>query len=203
MSFYEDFFKKYPQAIDSRGVPQEIMSNYETILPGPIIDIWKKHGWGGYRDGLFWTINPDKYLDYIKKWVVMDYEEVYPIMRTAFGDLIIIYNFKEADEEYEKIRTAVIDIKHHDADKITIGLEDFFETCLLRIGRLINSSKIDSDLFDDLVNKYGVLNYDLCYGFDPILPLYRKENIKNVKIVDFDTHLETLTQALAAPLEGL
>ncbi len=202
MSFYDKFFEKYKEVIDKQSVPDDIIKKYEPILPKPIIDIWRNHGWGGYKDGLFWTINPDQYMKFIKKWVVLDYEKVYPIMRTAFGDLIIIYRFNKDDIDYNDLFIAVIDVKHHDADTVTtLGLEDFFEVGLIKNGRLINSSKIDHDLFYELVNKFGVLKYDQCYGFEPILPLGGKEKIKNAKVFNFDVHLEILTQALKEPIE--
>lgn len=122
MSGYDQFFEKYQEAIDAREVPQEVIKKYETILPAPIIDLWKRHGFGGYEEGLFWTINPDDYLGYIKKWIdFFDYEDIYPIIRTAFADIIIIYNLKKDDREYKEVGIENINIRHGKTNNIKIA----------------------------------------------------------------------------------
>ncbi len=67
MSMIEDFFKKYSEPIDATPVPKEVLKKYENKLPEPIIEMWKRHGFSGYEDGIFWTINPDEYQSYVNR----------------------------------------------------------------------------------------------------------------------------------------
>ena len=142
ISGYDQFFETYKEAIDAREVPQEVIKKYETILPAPIIDLWKRHGFGGYEDGLFWTINPDNYLSYIKKWITFDYQDIYHIMRTAFADIIIIYDLRKDDKEYKEVGIENINIRHGKANNITIGLEDFFQDILIEPGSVMARTKV-------------------------------------------------------------
>ena len=128
-------------------------------------------------------------------------DAVYPIMRTAFGDLIIDYHFKKNDNQYEDVAIEVIDTKHHDVNNITVGLEDFFDHYLLRPGGFFAATNINFDLFYQAYDNLGALKYEQCYGYEPILPLGGKADIKNIKIVNFDVHLDILTQTLKEPLE--
>ena len=198
MSGYDQFFEKYQEAIDAREVPQEVIKKYETILPAPIIDLWKRHGFGGYYDGLFWTINPDDYLGYVEDWIDFFDYEIYPIMRTAFADIIVIYDVKKDDKD---VGVENINIRHGKTNFVTIGVEDFFRDILIEPGRFMSKSRINDDLFFYGVDNLGILKSDQCYGFEPIALLGGEETEKNMKTCNFDIHLDILTQVLGGPIE--
>ena len=201
MSGYDHFFEKYQEAIEAREVPQEVIQKYETILPTPIIDLWKRHGFGGYEEGLFWTINPDDYLGYLKKWIVFDYQDIYPIMRTAFADVIILYDLRKDDKDYTEVGVENINIRHAKTNNISIGLERFFSKSLLEPGFFMADTKIKSDLFFYAIDNLGLIKNDQCYGFEPIAILGGKDTEENMKIFNFDVHLDILTQALKKPIK--
>jgi hypothetical protein len=201
MSVYEDFFTKYSKAMDPTEVPIEVFNKYKKILPEPIISLWENHGFGGYRKGLFWTINPDEYNGYLEKWIKTQWNDVVPIMRTAFGDIIVMYNIDQDDDEWEDVGFRVIDLKHGDEDLVTYGVESFFKRYLLRPGGLAEASQIDLDLFHYGVDNLGLLKADECYGFEPLLLSGGKENEESMKKLSFSPHLDILTQALPEPVK--
>jgi hypothetical protein len=201
MSVYDDFFTKYSKAMDSKSVPSEIVEKYKNILPEPIIRVWENHGFGGYRKGLFWTINPDEYNGYLEKWIKTKWNDVVPIMRTAFGDIIVMYNIDQDDDEWEDVGFRVIDLKHGDEDLVTNGLEKFFKRALIRTGMLVDTAQIDLDLFFYGVDNLGLLKADECYGFEPLLLSGGKENEESMTKLNFSLHLDIMTQALPKPAE--
>ncbi len=198
MSGYDQFFEKYQEAIDAREVPQEVIKKYETILPAPIIDLWKRHGFGGYEEGLFWTINPDDYLGYVDDWIDFSDYKIYPIMRTAFADIIVIYNLKTDDKEFG---VENINIRHGKTNQISMSLEKFFRDILLEPGFFMADTRVKSALFFYGVDNLGILKSNQCYGFEPIALLGGEETEKNMKIFNFDIHLDILTQVLGGPIE--
>ena len=195
MSIYDTFLETYPEAIDAQTVPETVIQKYEAILPEPIIDLWKKHGFGGYHKGLFWTINPDDYLDNIQEWLKSDYDGAYPIMRTGFGDLIFISNINKEDTEYSHVRIEVVDIRNCKIEYITFSLEDFFKHYLLSVGSLHARTNIDNLLFLYGRMKLGILKSDQCYGFEPIPAAGGKEKEKNMRICNFNEYLGLSTRA--------
>ncbi len=201
MSITDNFFEKYPDAINSKEVFESTISKYKDILPSPIIELWKKHGFGGYKNGLFWTINPDDYQDYLNRWIITEWNDVIPIMRTAFGDLIFIYGFEKNDPNYAHLGFKLIDVRHCSSNTITIGLDDFFENYLLQAGSLMAMTNIDGVHFLHGRGKLGILKSDECYGYEPILALGGKEKKENMKIFNYKVHLEILTNALKEKIE--
>ncbi len=195
MSIYDTFLETYPEAIDAQTVPETVIQKYEAILPEPIISLWKKHGFGGYDQGLFWTINPDEYLDNLQKWLKSDYDGAYPIMRTAFGDLIFICDINNKDKEYSYLIIKAVDIRHCEINFITFGLEGFFKNYLMDIGRLCSPTNIDPIMFFNTSDDFGILKSDQCYGFEPILAAGGKEKEKNIRIWNFDEYLRLSTRA--------
>lgn len=191
---FPEFQKKWGKPIESREVPSEIIESYKGLLPEQLIQLWQEDGWGGYIEGLAWTINPNDYQEYLKKWLIIDYE-AYPFMRSAFGDLIILYRDIAGD-----INVDLIDVRHQILKTITpSGLAKFFETIATDDGRFLGT--IRGLLLLDAPRKLGKLHYDECYGFEPILALGGEETLEHLKIVKFAPHLEILTQALEKPIE--
>lgn len=195
MAVFEKFKQAWGNAIESEKVPDDIIQYYQGKLPDELIELWKEDGWGGYLDGILWTINPKKYEEYLKKWIIINYK-AYPFMRTAYGDLLILYK-----DIKNIINVDIIDVRHQTLGMITPnGLEDFFENKAIRKGKI--TGKINGLSLLDVSESLGNLHHDECYGFQPILALGGEEKIENLKIVKFDTHLEILTQALSEPIEA-
>lgn len=66
---------------------EEMIEKYQGVLPTGLIALWKEKGLGNLKDGYFQLINPDEYIEILKDTYFRG-NESYPIMVTAFGDII-------------------------------------------------------------------------------------------------------------------
>ncbi len=197
MAVFPKFKEKWGEPIDKEVVSEEIINKYKNKLPNELIDLWKEDGFGGYLKGSFWTVNPDKYLQYLKKWANLN-RQIYVIGRSSFGDIIIMYLSTKKEWIFK-----CIDVRHHEISLITVEkyFNDFFEICLTNRGKFIGSCNGTED-YVYAYKEIGQINRNQCYGFEPILALGGEEKLANVKIYDLDVHLELLTSVLEEPLEG-
>jgi hypothetical protein len=58
---FEYFLEKMGPAFDRRDVPSSTLDRYRGKLPDQLLAYWEEHGWCGYADGLFWTVDPEEY----------------------------------------------------------------------------------------------------------------------------------------------
>lgn len=194
MEGLDKFFEKYEdELLDSQSVTQEVIDACKGKIPDEIIAIWNEHGFCGYAEGLFWTINPLEYKELLKNIVDSD-DDIWPIMRTAFGDIIFVYmSSREAKYQFD-----VVDLKHHEIEVITFGVDSFIMEYLMHPGRIENTANIE--FFDEPLDELGELKSDECYGFEPILALGGDEDEENIKKFNLKAHLAVLTQALEGPI---
>jgi hypothetical protein len=193
MNGLDTFLEKYPEVIDSRPVPADVISRYEKVLPPAWITLWKKHGFGGYHQGLFWTINPDEFKPYLERMLEMEWSDTTPVMRTAFGDIVVIYNLVPDDPGYSLAGFETVDVRHQKTEYIGSGVENLFSNILTDPGRLMSRLNIDVIPFYNVKRSLGHLNADQCYGYSPVLAQQGKEKEKNVRIFPLHEHLQELT----------
>ncbi|WP_017703740.1 GAD-like domain-containing protein, partial [Pseudomonas syringae] len=66
---YAFFLKKFGPAMERREVPASSIAKYKHRLPDQLLDYWADHGWSGYAEGLFWTVNPQDYEEILDQWL--------------------------------------------------------------------------------------------------------------------------------------
>ena len=54
--------------------------------------------------------------------------------------------------------------------------------------------KLDKDLYEEALSRYGTLEYDECFGFVPLLPLGGGEKADNLDKVKILPHIDLITQ---------
>jgi hypothetical protein len=69
-------------------VDQRIILKYKDKLPGELIEVWYKYGFGTLLNGFLKLINPDEYLDILER-CYRRYEQAIPIFTTSMGDIIV------------------------------------------------------------------------------------------------------------------
>ena len=88
---FEYFLEKMGPAIEKRYVPPTSIERYRGKLPNQLLSYWEEHGWCGYADGLFWTVDPQEYEPALEAWIgdtqFMEQDAYHVIARSAFGDL--------------------------------------------------------------------------------------------------------------------
>lgn len=197
--FFEGFLKKIGPACDSRLVPPSSIDRYRGKLPNQLLAYWVEHGWSGYGNGLFWTVDPLEYEPVLEAWVgdtpYMEQDAYHIIARSAFGHL---YFWGEktgpsltlfAPGSFCFVRTSPF-APH----QINMAIKAFF------FGRRRAGMDFDG-MFAPAVNKLGHLAHDEIYGFVPALALGGPSTLSNLQKMKAVEHLVFLAQL--APLKVL
>ena len=88
---FEFFLEKMGPAVHKRCVPAQSVERFRGKLPDQLLAYWEEHGWCGYADGLFWTVDPSEYQPVLEAWIAgtgfMAQDAYHIIARSAFGEL--------------------------------------------------------------------------------------------------------------------
>lgn len=190
--YFELFLEKMGPAMHKRGVPAQSIERFRGKLPEQLLAYWEDHGWCGYAEGLFWTVDPQEYEPVLEAWIgdspFMDKDAYHIIARGAFGEL---YFWGERTCDSLKVfapgsycfpRESAF--QHGDLER---GMRVFFSKR--------NREENDfADLFVSASEKLGPLKHDEMYGFVPALALggpVTSAHLKKAKAVE---HLVLLAQ---------
>ncbi|OUM05286.1 glutamyl-tRNA amidotransferase [Pseudomonas syringae] len=188
------FLKKFVPEIYRYEVPETSIARYKNKLPDQLLSYWTEHGWAGYADGLFWTVNPQDYESIISHWIpttgLNQTEKYHVIARGAFGVLYVwgekgghCLNISSYAGRYYSFSNPFT------GEKLELGAHVFFSS--------LNPAYNDlSDLFKPALEKLGPLKSDEMYGFVPALALggpMELENLQKVKTIEHLTFLSQLS----------
>ncbi len=174
--------KLFEDFILHQAVPEEIIQKYKDILPEELIEIWKEYGFGMTADGYLKVINPDEYYDELNKVYSIYDKNTMPVFITGMADIIAIN-----DNKYflcVNVRHQVCEIvgKKFELTMKRMKTEDFREVVL------------SWNPYKEAVEKYGNLNYEECFGYEPLLSLGGNESVENMKKLNFRIHLDIISQ---------
>jgi hypothetical protein len=192
MTVFPNFHNKHGSVFDAKPVPTEIIEKYKDIVPRSLIRLWEEDGWGGYAEGLLWTIDPTKYQEIVPRWIELGANGV-PFMRTCFGDLLVW------DDKTMGRTVKMIDIRHCQREIICEGMRHMFEVSFCHDVYLNYALKTDE--FSEIKKRLGALRSEECYGYEPVLILGGDEILDNLKKVNFDVYLDILTQLIDEPVD--
>jgi len=201
---FEYFLEKMGPAIDKRHVPQSTIDRYRGKLPDQLLSYWEEHGWCGYADGLFWTVNPQEYEPALEAWIgdtpFMEQDAYHLIARSAFGGL---YFWGEKTGNSLKILPwhslafpSTGAAKYIATGKTDDALRWFFGGLKRKYFDLEDDG--ERPLFAPALKKLGPLKYDEMYGFVPALALGGPATLLHLQKVKAVEHLVFLAQL--APL---
>lgn len=173
----EKVFKDYIKFSD---VDEKLISQYEEKLPQKIIYIWKNYGLGTFYNGYLKIINPNEYKELIEKTYFQGNVSI-PIFETAFGDIIT----------WEKNQfIGIIKYRYGENDVISDGFDFFYED-------LLDGEFDDTDFnikkYKEALNKYGMLEYDECFGYVPLIAMGGKESVENIKKAKIKEHISLIS----------
>ena len=201
---FEYFLEKMGPAIDKRYVPPSSIERYRGKLPDQLLAYWEEHGWCGYADGLFWTVNPQEYEPTLEAWIgntqFMEQDTYHVIARSAFGELYF-WGEKSGDSLTILPWDALAFPSTGAAKYVSEGKADdaikwFFG------GQQREDFDLEDDgerpLFTPALKKLGQLKFDEIYGFVPALALGGSATLPHLQKVKAIEHLLLLAQL--APL---
>jgi hypothetical protein len=194
---FEYFLEKMGPCIEKRVVPPSSIERYRGKLPNQLLAYWEEHGWAGYADGLFWTVNPQEYEAVVEAWIgntAFMAEDVFHIIaRGAFGKLYVWgVRTGYALKIFAPGSFCIPAIEPSPIDDMDFEMQIFF-------GGITRKGNDFVDMFAPAFERLGVLKHDEMYGFVPALALggaCEPEYLQKVKAVE---HLVLLAQL--APLE--
>lgn len=191
------FLKKMGPALKKRSVPTSSIERYRGKLPDQLLSYWEEHGWRGYADGLFWTVNPQEYEPVSVAWIggtpLVEQDNYHIIARTAFGKL---YFWGEKTGPSLRIFTPGSFCIPAPSNTVTVDTD--FKMRIFFSAKSRNQNDFEN-LFAPAFETLGRLEHDEMYGFVPALALGGSSTLAHLQKVKAVEHLVLLAQL--APLE--
>jgi hypothetical protein len=167
--YFEYFLEKMGPAIERRHVPPSSIEHYRGKLPDQLLAYWEEHGWCGYADGLFWTVDPQEFEPVLGavlgNTAFAKQDTYYLIARGAFGEL---YFWGEKTGHSLSVFApgsfCMPRASRFTGEKMNFGAQAFFAA----ISRKENDFE---GMFEPAMKKLGRLGPDEMYGFVPALGL--------------------------------
>ncbi|MDT9500254.1 GAD-like domain-containing protein [Capnocytophaga canimorsus] len=193
------FFDRNQDYIKYADVPQELIDKYTGILPEPILEVWRRTGFGIYEHGFVQFVNPDEW-EFVFDYIDLVNDPVIVIGITALGDLITWEGMGRSYRQGNHINVVFV----NDCDDDVMSDED----TAYWLGSLnINRADESDEDFGFYVKEYRSKNYQKikrvlpplkygeCYGYTPIPALGGKKSYKTLQIVDAKTYVDMIGQA--------
>ncbi|NWL79547.1 GAD-like domain protein [Pseudomonas taiwanensis] len=189
------FIDSFGEATHRTPVPESILKQWDNVLPPVLLDYWKDEGWAGYANGLLWTVNPDDFEHIKDAWLqgtsLESFDKFHVIARSAFGNLYLCGERTGRCVSIICIHNEILALKNRLKPK-TLTAQN------VTIQSLFGSSEPNDfdysdihgrQLFDRAVKKYGPLEPDEMYGFEPALVLGGSSVLENLHRLKLDPHL--------------
>ncbi|BET96021.1 GAD-like domain-containing protein [Xenorhabdus taiwanensis] len=196
--FFECFIQDLGEATQHRTVPSETVEKWRGKLPNKLLHYWETEGWNSYQDGLFSIVNPDDYEDIVDMWLedtpFESMDAYHVIAKSGFGDLYLIGETTGKNVSISCVFNTIIHVKKEFYKKSNQDLDVgvFFANRTVRSFDLTGSGK--TGVFSRAVKKYGPLNENEIFGFEPAVVLGGEIKLENVRKLDMRIHLDILRQ---------
>jgi hypothetical protein len=187
---FKYFLEKLGPAFDTQRVPPSSFEHYRGKLPDQLLTYWKEHGWSGYADGLFWTVDPHAYEAALEAWIghtpFMEQDAYHVIARSAFGDL---YFWGENSGFTLEICSSGSFAVPHSKPKASLDDE-------MKMFFAFQSKKGNDfgDYFAPALKKLGRLKSDEMYGFVPAIAAGGSDDFEHLQKLKIVEHLVFLAQ---------
>lgn len=171
-------------------VSPETIKKYEDILQPDWIEFLKEYGYGSFMNGYFRVIDPEDYHDIYNESVLKLYkDEVFPVMVTAFGDIIAFKSSIRNGERKWSLECAYYRYMRYSF--FLPSVEYFFEgLCAPEVYGI--EEQYTFIKYSEAVDKLGRIKYDQCFGYDPILTKRSKEKLSDLRIVDTKDYIKAV-----------
>lgn len=197
---FKYFIEKFGEATYRTSVPEATLAHWANKLPPILLSFWREEGWAGYANGRLWTVNPDEYEDIKNTWLegtpVSTLDIFHVIARDAFGDLYLCGEKTGASVTITCIHNEIIALKNQLKPR-PLPDHDPSIQALFGTAKLENFDYPDINgklLFERALKKYGPLEPDEMYGFEPALVMGGSATLDTLRRLKLDPHLHILRQ---------
>jgi hypothetical protein len=189
---FEWFLEQFGNPQNAKSVPKEIIEKYANILPSRLLEYWSEYGFCSFKDGLFWLVNPDDYQDSMIGWLkgtgIMELDSFHVIARTGFGSMLL-WGKKTGQSWTIDINDGELFHEKGDEKRISEGkqnesLQGFFAVFSPESADL-KDVDTNKPIFEQAVKKFGPLEEDEMFTFEPALFLGGEQTLKTVSKVNF------------------
>ena len=204
---FEWFLEEFGMPQSSTPVSQDVLEKYRGTLPNRLLEYWQEYGFCSFKDGLFWIVNPGDYEGAMEEWLaptgIPNEDNYHVIARSGFGDLFL-WGEKNGDKYVIQPRDGEIFKKAKTSIQVSEGLVGqqaislFFERFE---PRTVDLEDVDTDksLFEQAIKKFGPLQEDEVFGFEPALFAGGEQVFSKLNKLNIHVHLSILLQLVGIP----
>lgn len=198
---FDGFLEDFGEPHNAEVMPEEVFEEYKDKLPEQLLTYWRGVGACGFKNGLFWLVNPADYQATLDSWLVgtkfESRDDMSVIARTAFGELYVwrkgcgnvliiqphvstVYYMKKTDE------TTLSEENENKKMRFFWGFKSLSNVDL--------TDGSDKPMFDRALKKLGAVNRHGMYGFKVRPSLGGKESVTNLDIVGLEVYHDIAQQ---------
>lgn len=171
---------------------------YAGRLPSSLLSLIKQDGFASYAEGIFWTVNPDKFSSYAEAWCSrlesLAGKHYLVFGRSAFGDLYALQESSGRVVTVSFVTGLVWGPKNlaKPPKNFEIGVQSFFGSAFKTDFDM--EDELGSSLFKRGVSLFGPIGSNEMFGFEPALSIGGKISSENLRKLRFDVHIDMLSQ---------
>ncbi|QQM67448.1 GAD-like domain-containing protein [Actinomyces weissii] len=184
-----------------RPVSQEHLERFEGVLPSSVLQIWRRFGFEGFKQGRFWITDPLEWEPVVQAWLA-DLDLPFPpqnwwcLTRTALGEMQLWGETSgpalSIDPAFGKIRPDADNARDMDnpvkRERMgAIVLTDSFEDELA-------DEDTGENVVDTALERFGALGPDQVLGLTPAYCFTGKISMADVGVHPALSYLVTLAQ---------
>ena len=181
-----------------KKVSNETIEKYKNKVPKELIEVWRKYGFGSLLNGYLKIVNPEDYKEVLVESYIQTEDEPIEftsvIFATGMGDLLI---WEYVDEEYGNL--VLLNYRKGKYSIIDSSLEFFFDDLQ---SKNYLEKYLDWNPYTDVTKKLGIVSYEECFGYVPLLALGGKEKVENLPKVKLKEQIYIITD-LVGPIAEL
>lgn len=193
---FEGFLEDFGEPFTSEPCSPAIIEQFKDKLPDRLLEYWQAYGFCGFKQGLFWIVNPADYEDTLDEWLehtdIPDNDIYHVIARNAFGDLFLWGEETGYKYEITTRRGWIIEQDGNSRQENDFSIKCFFG--FSDVDEHDITSESGKPLFNACIKKHGALGRDEMFGFAPSLIVGGKSELANLSKVNIFVHLSILAQ---------
>ena len=182
----------------------KMIEKYQNILPTLLLKHWEKYGFGAFKNGLYWLVNPQEHQGlleaYTKGTILQDHPRLHVIARSAFGRLYAWEEKKGMSLELDFLQHQI----YYMSKESVINKIDEEAEMQKAFSSIENTSEVYDEnhqpLFHRAVEEFGILAQDDMYAFKTQLYMGGQNNIENLNRVNLFIHADIQNNITEPPV---
>ncbi len=189
------FVKKFGERTYPIDADPAVIEKYRGRLPDQLLTYWRHEGWGAWKEGLFWVVNPDDYATVLETWIadtpLEGADQWHVIARSAFGVLFLCGEHTgtgiDISTKGNMTNTSKSHLKKKNKEDLNENIRSFF--AFSNPEYLDEEDGGDKPLFQRALKKLGHLEPHEMYGFDHALVAGGPNTLENLTKVEIEPYL--------------